>query len=50
MIYTNTKPLKKPKKLSKAVLEQYATWCKQYDIDPNGKNRKKKVMLVILNL
>jgi len=46
MIYTNTKPLKKPKKLSKAVLEQYATWCKQYGIDPNGKNRKKKVTVI----
>ena len=47
MIYTNTKPLVKPKKKPKAEREQYAAWCAQYGIDPTGKSRNKKSFKVV---
>lgn len=47
MIYTNTKPLVKPKKKPKAEREQYAAWCAKYGIDPTGRSRKRKDFKVI---
>jgi hypothetical protein len=47
MIYTNTKPLVKPKKKPRAVREQYAEWCAKHGIDPTGKSKKKKDFKVI---
>ena len=47
MIYSNTKSKVKPKIMPKAEREAYAKWCAKYDINPEGKAKKKPTSKMI---